>query len=146
MILFEGIDKSGKTTLMRRFNEATQYHYLVLQRYFLTHLAYAKRYGRPIVLEEIMEEVPPHLMIVYCTASAKEIQARISRAHDPEIDVVQDALAFHEAILKFSHIMNAMNKQYKLIMVDTSIMSCEEALAYIIEEARQWEKDNFLRS
>jgi len=47
-IIFEGVDKAGKTTIHKLFDKKTEYKYLTCDRLFLTYLAYCKRYNRPI--------------------------------------------------------------------------------------------------
>lgn len=46
VVIFEGVDKSGKSTLVAEFNKATNYKYLVLDRFLISSLVYDEAFER----------------------------------------------------------------------------------------------------
>ncbi len=119
IVLFEGVDKSGKTTLARAFNKATKHKHLVIDRLFLSQYAYSLSHNRHIDLQDldrIFYWMKPDLIIVYVCADKKLIERRLSISNHEKIDLERDLSSFDKAIEKFDK-MGA-----DIIVVDTSFL------------------------
>jgi len=138
MILFEGVDKTGKTTLARELNRRTQYRHLVIDRAFLSLIAYAQIYDRPLYMDELVAETPEDLLIVYCTASVRTIRDRLARENEPDIQVEKHLLAFENAVSVWDNVMTSLGGNYRIIEVNTSLMTVEAAVDYILQEVQLW--------
>lgn len=94
LVIFEGVDGSGKGTLLRAFREATRYAHLEWDRGYLSRLVYAQYYGRPTytdpkLLKESISEFKKFLktsrpLVVYLYAREDVLNKRIrARGEDP---------------------------------------------------------------
>ena len=83
IVLFEGMDKVGKTTLIHALDKATNYEHIIIDRGPNSYLAYDKIYGRPYKLDHLKTEMDlkntSHLC-VYCYADESDIKSRLEEA------------------------------------------------------------------
>lgn len=142
IIIFEGCDKSGKSTLISSFNSLTQYNYWVLDRGFISSLVYDELFHRnnKKYFEEILEKMNQEfdIRIIYCYASDEIIQERLTNSCEtlsPEIsDIKRVKKLFEDNIIHY-HLQN--------IKIDTS-ESIENCLNKIIKFIEGKSYDNSL--
>lgn len=80
-IAFEGVDKSGKTTLMRKFNEKTNYKYLCVDRFLISSLVYDRIFnrGRRKYFKKLFKKTRKmNVVIVYCNCKNDIIIDRLN--------------------------------------------------------------------
>jgi len=132
MILFEGIDKTGKSTLHKAFDKAVNYKYLTCERYFVTYLAYCLRYNREIDFVQLFRDMPQDLLIVHLICSNKEHYYNRLKEHKHEyINDEEDDKCFNKAIemiLKLNSIESlnfcgTNKKRIEVLTLDTSILT-----------------------
>lgn len=87
VVIFEGVDKSGKSTLLQAFNKATDYKYLVLDRFLISSLVYDEAFerGRREYYSKLCGEFGKlenvAFLVVYCTSlNRKVVQERLDNA------------------------------------------------------------------
>ncbi len=81
LIIFEGVDKSGKTTIKDAFNKETNFKYWVLDRSFISSLVYNELFDRNDedyylrIMNTIKDSL--HVLIVYCYADVDDVEFRL---------------------------------------------------------------------
>lgn len=86
VVIFEGVDKSGKTTLRDAFNKATDFKYVVLDRFTTSSKVYAKLFGRRY--SAYYDDVENTLLknynavIIYCDCKNDMIRFRLKAANE----------------------------------------------------------------
>ena len=83
IVIFDGMDKVGKTTLIHALDKATDYEHIIIDRGPNSYLVYDKLYKRPYKLDHLKIEMDlrntSHLC-VYCYADEKDIKCRLKTA------------------------------------------------------------------
>ena len=88
IIFFEGIDRCGKTTAMKHFNERTNYRLMCFDRGPISYYAYAKIYKREFYNWDSFLKYNSHkILIVYITAENVAIKKRIKDTNHKDFDV-----------------------------------------------------------
>jgi len=90
IIIYEGPENSGKTTVKRTVNELINHRSLSFERWTGTQYAYGKLFGRQIDLEELLEidrkmTQEFDVLLVYLTCPPKIILSRVNT--DPIADL-----------------------------------------------------------
>lgn len=134
IIIFEGVDKSGKTSLKDEFNKRTNFSYIVLDRFTTSSKVYNDSFNRDKKnilyydeVEKIMSEMF-NVIVIYCCCDTHIIKERLIANNE----VLPDELKFIDEI-KYKFYNELKKSKYSHILyVDTSndIDSCIE---YIIE-------------
>ena len=142
IVIFDGTDKVGKTSLMYALAKATNYEYINIDRGPNSYLVYDKLYNRPYEIEHIKTEMDlrntSHLC-VYCAARAEDIEKRLKDANEawPEeqgtIEKVKEM---------FCETMN--NSNLDVIYINTSLHSIDESVD-IIMKAIEERKYDFIK-
>ena len=57
IIIFDGMDKVGKTTLIHALDKATNYEHIIIDRGPNSYLVYDKLYKRPYELDHLKTEM-----------------------------------------------------------------------------------------
>lgn len=139
LVIFEGPDAAGKTSLLRKFNTVTGYSHITVDRLHLSHMVYARYYCRKeftdlalrtaaasAVKKFVVEEKP---LIVFVRADPHVLMKRIrDRGEDPdqEPDPVQVEEIYEEEIRE-------LGIHERLLRLDTSFAPDLEGLARRIE-------------
>ena len=132
IVIFEGVDKSGKSTLLKKFNELTNYKYWVLDRGFVSSLVYDELFNRGNreeylkLAKKMCKEF--NVYIVYCYASYFDIQKRLQEANETlphELEDILDVGDTFEYYLMKTH----CNKLY----LNTSTESIDECVKSIYQ-------------
>ena len=140
LIVFEGVDKSGKTTLKDKFNKRTNFSYVVLDRLTTSSKIYNNFFGRNRIeyYEEFEKSVLKNfnLLVVLCECNTEEIAKRLERTNEklPEqlkdIDKVKTAFV-EEVERSFTN--------YIVINTENQIDECVDA---IIKRIKEMENSN----
>lgn len=137
IIAFEGVDKSGKTTLMRKFNEATNYRYVCVDRFVISSMVYDEVFGRnrKKYLKKLLKSMKDsNVVIVRCMCEEHIARIRLEASNErlPEElrDIAKIEIMFDKAIEKNSKYFAAS------ICVNTNmgLDLCVKELAVEIEE------------
>jgi len=90
IVYFEGVDKTGKTSLIKEFNRQSNFEFYSSDRSPISTMVYADVFGRQInkeVLRTYFEQNKPNILIVYTHCSASKIRQRIKDSNHEELDV-----------------------------------------------------------
>lgn len=136
LVVFEGVDKSGKTSIANLLKKKTNFEHLVLDRAFISQTVYAVIYNRKSVAQScfnLMHKIKNDLIIVYVTASTKVINKRLKESNHEKINVDKEKEVFEYFINR------AIVNNIKVIKIDTTDKTEETAaneLLNILEEQK----------
>lgn len=138
IITFEGsCDCTGKTSLINKFNQATNFKHLLRDRGTLSTRAYAKKFGRDIGdfddIEKYIADYPYHLL-VYMTANKEDVVKRQEEKNDGwnSDDYDLDTSLFDE-MLHDSYYHN-------VVFLNSSEMTYEQEIEKILKKIHETEK------
>lgn len=145
ILIFEGVDKVGKTTLIKEFHTATNFVHPVIDRFTGTTWVYDKIYERNVVDEDQIFSIEnsfnkrfhPLLVLVFCS-NQEEHQERLARSEDKGMDfgkVVEAQRLFYQ------YFHQKTKYEYK-IMIDTYNRSTDECVKEIVARMKAYEKEN----
>lgn len=137
LIFVEGIDKTGKDTLVRYINELTNYKYCVMTRGPLSAAVYAEKFEREF--DDSCLNVLKDSLIIYLTADTQDLDIRFKLTNEPEINKDEDKKLFDRVITFYTSKLCL-----KTIRVNTSVYTPYEIALKIkkyIEEEEKNAKD-----
>ena len=140
IVLIEGCDKTGKTTLQKRVHEATGYLYTIFDRGFVSSWVYNRLFRRE---EYILEDYLKHdkflskcFLIIYLYADKETIKERFEKDQEDFIneDQIQDILDIYQTYGKF--LTNC-----KWVEIDTSLCDEDETLELAIKAIEEYKDE-----
>ena len=134
IVVFEGQDKVGKTTLVNEFNKASGFSHLVLDRLTTSSFVYTEAFNRgPNVMEhfkKVHEAFRDNFTVVQVLLVSNEVDI-LKRLHDAgemlpkelsDIDKIQNKF------LKFSK-----ESGFNLVIINTSEKTIDEAVDIVVD-------------
>lgn len=82
LVIFEGLDKTGKTTLIGEVNKATGFKHIVLDRFAVSSIVYSKLLNRGYeqMYYDILNVVKQtNVMMVYCYTDKETWENRVTQ-------------------------------------------------------------------
>lgn len=136
LLILEGMDKSGKTTIINYINKKTNYTPLILDRGPIGYKVYSELYNKettPSDYDALEKELCKikHLC-VYLYAFEKDIQTRCLLTNEPKID---NGIAWHLQTYQKYYEASSLNK----IKINTSSKTFEEIFSIIKQECDNYE-------
>lgn len=139
LIIFEGVDKTGKTTIRDRFNKKTNFGYVVLDRLTTSSKIYNEFFGRDRLdyyktIEDAMIKAF-NVLVVLCECDTEIILERLRNANEelPEqlrnVDEVKKA--FREEVER---------SFINYVVIDTTNKEIDECVDSIITRVMEMEK------
>ncbi len=99
MIFFEGVDRCGKTTLMKKFNKITKFKYLTIDRGPLSYYVYSQVFQRERSLTyPELYSILARSVIVYVECDIYALENRILRSGHRAIDIEKHTKTFEESL------------------------------------------------
>lgn len=140
-VIFEGLDKAGKTTLEWEFLKATNFKHMVIDRGPVGYMTFDKLFNRETKTgtqdfihhsRKIMKN--PDFMVVYCFAS-EEVAAKRLNEHNEECpyDYGKAQKLLRDNVRRFY-------KPEKTLELDTSDMTIPECVQMIIKKLEEVQK------
>ena len=133
IVYFEGVDKTGKTSLIKEFNKQSNFEFYSSDRSPISTMVYADVFGRKInkeVLRTYFQENKANILIVYTHCSASKIKERIKDTNHEELDVEKHLEAFDE-------IINYMSEDgFNIIKINTNQVSAEKNAENLINRIK----------
>lgn len=131
VVIFEGMDKTGKTTLKEEFNKRTNFIHYVVDRGPISNIAYNNLFNREKELNDFFEKLCDSIknvnhLIVYCYANENDIKERLKK-HNEELP--ENTTIYETQELFFNEIKN---RQLNFIAINTSFSTIDECLYDII--------------
>jgi len=155
LVIFEGCDKSGKTTLYQKYRRATLWKPLCLDRFILSNLAYDIFYARKRdenycvcnLINTLVDMTQLFkIYIVLCTVDSSIAERRIDAEEKGDLAMYERVINNHEKTQEIfkSLIPLVRDKGITIGIVDTNnpIESCiEDLLEFTGEEKKEWKKE-----
>ena len=141
-VIFEGLDKAGKTTLEWEFLKATNFKHIVIDRGPMGYMTFDKLFDRETKLgnQEFIHQARKIMknhdfMVVYCFAS-EEVAAQRLKEHNEECPYNNK-----EARQLLKKNVDRYYKKSKVLKLDTSEFTIEECVGLIVGKLKdmQWE-------
>jgi len=135
LLIIDGMDKSGKTTLINFINKKTKYAPLILDRGPIGYKVYSeifKRQNTPAdydMLEKTLLK-SKHLCI-YLYADEQEIKNRFLTSGEKKVPL---GIRAHLNIYKKYYLKSKLNK----LAINTTLLSVEETFDIIAKECLKW--------
>lgn len=137
-VIFEGLDKAGKTTLEWEFLKATNFKHMVIDRGPVGYMTFDKIFGRETKLgtqsfihhaRKIMKS--DDFMVVYCSASKEVVEERL-RDHNETCpyDYIKAQKIYRDSVRRFY-------KNDKTLELDTTNKSVEECVELIVQKVKE---------
>ena len=132
IILFEGMDKVGKTTLINYLNKDTKFEHIIIDRGPNSYLVYNKLYNRPYEIDYYKTEMDLRnstYLCVYCYAEEETIKDRLNQ-YSENWDNRQGTIL--DVKKEFDKKMAESNLD--ILYLNTSKFSIDESIKLIKEE------------
>jgi hypothetical protein len=137
IIIFDGVDKVGKTTMKALFDKATKFFHWTIDRGPLSHLVYNIVYNRQGQNQAVgnITHIMSHAIIVYMTADQSILEKRIAESvNEPKIDLNRDLPLFETVLDTTLHLWKGG------IRLDTSVMNPEATLHDMLNKLKKIEE------
>lgn len=131
IIIFDGMDKVGKTTLIHALNKVTNYEHIIIDRGPNSYLVYDELYSRPYETDHIKAEMDlrdtSHLC-VYCYADEEDIEKRLKEANE---EWAEEQGSIQSVKEMFDYSVSQSNLD--IIYINTSELSIDESVRQIMK-------------
>lgn len=138
LIVFEGVDKSGKTTLLNEFNKTTGFGYVVLDRLTTSSKVYNELFQRDRLeyYNRFEEQVVTsfNTLVVLCESNDDVVRSRLKKAGEVLPKQLEDIELVKK---KFEEYVDASFANY--VILDTSVLSVKECVERIVERVKEME-------
>jgi thymidylate kinase len=134
IIFVDGVDKTGKTTLINLIHKKTNYKHIIIDRSIATNYAYSYilrsiENNDYINISRDLNKIK-YIKFIYVTALYKDIIIRMKKHNEKDI-------SFNDII----PLENKFEEFYKLckivpLLINTSVMNKEKCVNYIISKLR----------
>ena len=139
IVIFDGMDKVGKTTLIHALNKTTNYEHIIIDRGPNSYLVYDKLYNRSKSIDYYKTEMDlrnsSHLC-VYCYADEEDIKKRLAAANE-EFPTEQGSISDVKELFDVS--MEASNLD--VLYINTSQLDVDASIGKILAaiEAKKYD-------
>jgi thymidylate kinase len=137
IVILEGLDKTGKTTVKLELEKQTKYKHMVVDRLWMSYLSYAKLNKRRISIDDVKRTIPEdknNVLIIYLTCLPQMLQARLISAGHELIDIEAHKEAFDES----KKIMLSLG--LKVVTIPTTMLSPRDTTKRIIYHINMMER------
>ena len=137
-VVFEGLDKAGKTTLEWEFLKATNFKHMVIDRGPMGYMTFDKIFGRSTKLGDrdfihFARKITKSddYMIVYCVVDKNVADERL-KVHNETCPY-----DYGKAQKLYRDNVHRYYKADKVIEIDTTYLSIEECVELIVEKLKE---------
>lgn len=146
-VIFEGLDKTGKTTLEWEFLKATNFKHVVIDRGPVGYMTFDKLFSRDtkngdqefIKQARKVMKANGNTMVIYCYASEDIVNKRL-KAHEEKLlhEVEPYKGRPYDKVQKlYAMYINRYYKSEKTLMLDTSNKTIDECIKLILEKLEE---------
>lgn len=140
-VVFEGLDKAGKTTLEWEFLKATNFKHVVVDRGPIGYMTFDKIFGRETkqgnhkFIHQARKCIrTKDFLIVYCYADKSIVDMRLKEYNETcPYDYNKAQELYADNIRKFY-------RHEKVVKLDTGVMSIDECVNKIVEKINELQK------
>lgn len=97
-IILEGVDKTGKDTLVHYIDRLCNHKYAIYQRGNISNIAYARIFNRT----EENYNMNPHVLYVLLTADYEDLKIRFRINNEPYTDILRDSEIFYKVFYEMT--------------------------------------------
>jgi hypothetical protein len=122
IIYFEGVDKTGKSSILKEFNKISNFEYYTSDRSPISTMVYSELFGRNINSEILMDYLRTNkinILIVYTHCSESKIKKRLIESNHESIDISENLRLFDNIINKLE------SENFNIIKINTNQTSAE---------------------
>lgn len=137
-VVFEGLDKAGKTTLEWEFLKATNFKHMVIDRGPMGYMTFDKIFGRSTKLGDrdfihFARKITKSddYMIVYCTVDKNVADARL-KAHNETCPY-----DYNKAQKLYRDNVHRYYRADKVLEIDTTFLPIERCVELIVEKLKE---------
>lgn len=141
-VVFEGLDKAGKTTLEWEFLKATNFKHIVIDRGPIGYMVFDKIFDRATKIgnNNFIHQArkltkSKDFMIVYCFANESIVKKRLAEHNETCPYNYTKAQKLYESNIKRFY------KSEKVLEIDTTNQSIEECVKLIVEKVKEVQKN-----
>lgn len=132
MIIFvEGIDKSGKDTIVQYINEYTGFQHYVSARGPMSVMAYGKKFNRKVDDFKYLEKIRDEVFILHLTVDKSDFNIRCKITNEPHTNYEQDVELFDDAYIYFDSL------GFRILRVNTSQFTPQQIAETVREIVRR---------
>lgn len=131
IIIFSGIDKTGKDTLISSFNRITNFKHSCINRSLPDNFAYDRLYERGDVLKwlKLDKKLDKDVfVIIYLYSDVKTLKQRFKKTNERDIKLEKD----YKKLMNYYNVY-FLNTHLKFMKLNTSKHSIDECLRRIIK-------------
>ena len=140
-VIFEGLDKVGKTTLEWEFLKSTCFKHIVVDRGPVGYMTFDKIFGRETKLwnQEFIHQArkimkSKDFIVVYCTAEKEAVDKRLKECNETcQYNYCKAQKLYRDNISRFY-------KAEKTLVIDTTHKSIDECVKEIIDKLEEAQK------
>lgn len=140
LIIFEGVDKTGKSTLLKEVLKRTNYKHIVYDRGPVSQIIYSYLFDRD--LDSSIYYVTSTLrnlknLIVLCVADCDIIEQRLKDANEELPEQLKDIKTVQKMFEAESYILG-----FNVLRVDTTSASIDECVEMILNKIKEIEEND----
>lgn len=146
-VIFEGLDKTGKTTLEWEFLKATNFKHVVVDRGPMGYMTFDKLFGRDTKLgnQEFIRQARKAMksggntFVVYCYADENVVNERLKKHGEKLLKEVEPYKGRSYAKVQKLYATNVVRyyKPERTLMLDTTNKSIDECIRLIKEKIEE---------
>lgn len=137
-VIFEGLDKAGKTTLEWEFLKATNFKHVVIDRGPVGYMTFDKIFGRGTKLgnQEFIHQARKIMksndfMVVYCTVEKETVEERLAlHGETCPYDYIKAQKLYRDSVRRYY-------RPEKTLELDTTNKSIDECVELIVEKLKE---------
>lgn len=140
-VIFEGLDKTGKTTLEWEFLKATNFKHIIIDRGPAGYLVFdrilkrATKEGNKNFIKQAKQIADnKDALVVYCFANEDVVNERLAAHNEKQLQSGYD-YNFMQKVY-FSNVKHLYNPE-RTLLLDTSYKTIEECIQLILEQIRR---------
>lgn len=141
-VIFEGLDKAGKTTLEWEFLKATNFKHMVVDRGPVGYMTFDKIFGRDTKLgnEDFIHQArkimkSKEFIVVYCSVDKDKAEMRLKEHNEIcPYDYAKAQKLYRNNVRRFYN-------QKKVLELNTTNKSIGECIELIIEKLKEAQKN-----
>lgn len=141
LVIFEGVDKSGKTTLKDAFNKCTNFKYVVLDRFTTSSKVYARLFNRDGIeyYDEVENKIIDNfnVLVICCVSQVSDIENRLKKANETLPEELRDIEKVQEM---FVEEVSELKARLRRLYINTSTCSIDCCVRYIIDAVNYMEE------
>ncbi len=139
IIIFEGSDKVGKSTIYQKFNKKTNYEYFCIDRFTGSGFVYNTVFKRLNINKEIidLESELTHLkkaeiILVYLFCNKKIQKQRILKQDKKSLETIKNLSESNKKYKKY-----LKKTPFKKILIDTSKITTNQVVNTLIQKIKE---------